>query len=155
MLTTFSGTVGGQLRQVLLYIVTFKVIDFLVYKTNSRYGKRSMAEYLSYFYEIKIFVYFVHCWYFYVIYSVIQRHVTTPTALAQLHTVNSATASYHAIVLMHFYAVNSAANISAVKMELERTPILTPSISAIVFEILISFPWQRNTNEQQTMPYSN
>jgi hypothetical protein len=51
-------------------------------------------------------------------------------------------------VLKHHHTVNSAANISAVKMEQERKFILTPSISSIVFEILISFPWQRNIHQQ-------
>jgi hypothetical protein len=45
-------------------------------------------------------------------------------------------------ILRHYRKVHSAAILSAVKMEQERTPILIPSISAVVFEILISFPWQ-------------
>ena len=44
-------------------------------------------------------------------------------------------------VIRHLHTVKSATNLSAVKMEQERTLILTP-ISAIVLEILISFPWQ-------------
>jgi len=45
-------------------------------------------------------------------------------------------------VLMHLHRVNGAARLSIVKMEQERTLILTSPISAIVLEILISFPWQ-------------
>jgi hypothetical protein len=46
------------------------------------------------------------------------------------------------------HTVNSAATLFDVKLEQKRTLILTPSISAIVLEVLISFPWQRNTNQQ-------
>jgi len=44
-------------------------------------------------------------------------------------------------VFRHPHTVNSAAKLSAVKLEQERTPILTPAISAIVIESSISFPW--------------
>jgi hypothetical protein len=122
-----------------IYVLTFNLIDILCctkpnhVTKNDPWRWRQVGGIFFVFYRIKILVCFVHCWHCYTIYSVKQRHDTTPTALAQLHTVNSAKASYHAIVLMHFYAVNSAANIYAVKMEQQRTPILTPSISAIVF----------------------
>jgi len=56
------------------------------------------------------------------IYSITHRHISIPNVFGHLRT------------------VNSAAKISAVKLEQERTLILTP-ISAIVLEILISFPW--------------
>ena len=51
-------------------------------------------------------------------------------------------------VLRHFYTVNSAAKISAVILEQERTNVLIPPVFDIILEILISFPWQRNTNQQ-------
>ena len=38
--------------------------------------------------------------------------------------------------------------ICAVKLEEERTLILIPSVSAIVLEVLVSLPWQWNTNKQ-------
>jgi len=55
-----------------------------------------------------------------------------PIVLRQLHTANS-------LVQLCF------------KMEQERKftlVILAPSLSTIVLEILISFPWRRNTNKQ-------
>ena len=58
------------------------------------------------------------------LYLIIQRHVSMLSVFRHLHT------------------VNSAANVFAVKLEQERTIVMTPSISAIVLEILISFPWQ-------------
>jgi hypothetical protein len=48
---------------------------------------------------------------------------------------------------VHLNTVNNAAKKYSVKLEQERTLILTP-ISAIALEILISFPWRWNTNQQ-------
>jgi hypothetical protein len=45
-------------------------------------------------------------------------------------------------VLRHLHTVNSAAKLSAVKLEQERTIVLIPSISDITLENLIPFPWQ-------------
>ena len=44
--------------------------------------------------------------------------------------------------LRNLHKVKSDTKLSAVKLEQERTPNLVPSISVIVLEILISFPWQ-------------
>ena len=45
-------------------------------------------------------------------------------------------------VFRHIHTVNSAAKIPAIKLEQERTFVQIPSISAIVLEISITFPWQ-------------
>jgi len=45
-------------------------------------------------------------------------------------------------VFRQLHTVNGGAKLSAVKLEQERTLVLTTRISAIVLEILISFPWQ-------------
>jgi len=57
-------------------------------------------------------------------------------------------------VFRQIHTVNSAAKIPAIKLERERTFVQIPPIFAIVLEISISFPWQWNTNQKQTMPYS-
>ena len=58
-------------------------------------------------------------------------------------------------VFRDLHTVNSAAKLSSAKLESEGTLILTPSISVFVLEDSISFPWQWNTNQQKTVPYSN
>ena len=45
-------------------------------------------------------------------------------------------------VLRQLCTVNSAAKLSAVNLEQERTIVLIHPISAIINEILISLPWQ-------------
>jgi len=59
---------------------------------------------------------------FVITYSKIHPHANMPNVFGHFHTVNS----------------------PSIKLEQERTHILSPStcISAIVLEILISFPWQ-------------
>jgi hypothetical protein len=42
-------------------------------------------------------------------------------------------------VFRHLHTANSAATLPDVKLEQERTPVLTP-ISTIILEILVSFP---------------
>ena len=66
----------------------------------------------------------LHITCFYITYSNIQRHVSMPAVFSHIHRVNSAT------------------KIPVIKLEQERTFDQIPSISAIVFEISISFPWQ-------------
>jgi len=45
-------------------------------------------------------------------------------------------------LIRHFHTVNSAANLSDVKLEQERTIVLIPSIFDIILQNLISLPWQ-------------
>jgi hypothetical protein len=45
-------------------------------------------------------------------------------------------------VLRQLHTINSAAEVSAVDLEQERTIVLIPPISDITLEILIPFPWQ-------------
>jgi hypothetical protein len=47
------------------------------------------------------------------------------------------------------HTVNSAAKLSDVRLELQRTTVLTPSVSVIQLEILILSPWQLNINQQK------
>jgi hypothetical protein len=108
------------------------VTDFVVYKhfhimtrsTTITTTRRNNSDLGS----IKHIFCKVRCLSSYVIYSIKQRHVSVPSVFTHLHT------------------VNSAAKLSDVKLEQDRILILTPSVSATLFENFISFPWQWNTN---------